>query len=258
MSRDWFTDRSVPLIQRYAQFDLVNYFLYLKREPKIHQARSRYLKLYRQVLHIVNTLYAEQDGVATVIRLRREIRLATRGTPVTAAQESVTAAGYVSMGTEALYNSESFLVKIAYRKVAPLVHPDRGGSAELFASVNAAYRLNDLTYLQELFLKLVVDCPLWRASKEAQSYIDQEIKRPDVSLRILQTTPEFKIAKLFLSGHEEEAKAKASLRLKELIVVLNAELQYLLTNSFSNEKKESNNEDRKEVEEEHEGKEVRS
>ncbi|BAG41772.2 hypothetical protein [Ralstonia phage phiRSL1] len=55
----------------------------------------------------------------------------------------------------------------------------------------AAYRLNDLTFLQELYINLAVNNLWWRCSNAAHNYMKQELERPAVSLQRLRTRPEF-------------------------------------------------------------------
>jgi hypothetical protein len=230
--------------------DLGKLAQYNKLMPKVSMARNRYYKIHAQVLKIANDYYAALPEVDVVIRLRREIRMATKGTPETIAVDSITTAGYVSFGTEQLYNAQAHLVKKAYRLVRSLVHPDLGGDAELFRLVNAAYHLRDLTFLQELYIQLVKDSLWYRASDEGLAYLKQEIERPVVSLRILQSTPEFTIAQRHLSGNIESADRCARARLAELIGTLNNELNYLLTkhitintHGVSNAQEESNDQE---------------
>jgi hypothetical protein len=225
-------DKSATELALYAQarVDLGRLFEYQLLLKQVTLARARYFKLYRQVLDVVNRLFSEYKEAETVVRLRREIRLSTKGTPVTQAVDAVTAAGYVSFGTEQLYNAQSQFVSSAYRQVVSLVHPDRmGGDTTLFQLVNAAYHLRDLTFLQELFISLTKDNVFWRCSQEARDYLRQEIERPQVSLRLLQSTPEFGIARLVMTGRALNARHEAHMRIKELVIVLTRELMWIQT-----------------------------
>ncbi|QBQ74554.1 hypothetical protein BcepSauron_174 [Burkholderia phage BcepSauron] len=194
---------------------------------QIKVARERYYRLHASVLRAVNSLYEEDERHDTVVRLRREIRLATRGMPVREAHEPVTAAGYISFGTEQLYNAETELVADAYRKVRTLVHPDHGGDAELFQLVKTAYLLRDLTFLLETRLMLEHGHDLAWMQGPGIEWAEQEIQRPVVSTSILQATPEFAIARLLQQGKRDVAKSLASRRLAELVVTLQAELNHI-------------------------------
>ena len=214
----------------HQRVDLAAIANFRRQWPKIAQARTRYFKIHQQVLTVVNAYYSEYREAEAVVRLRRDIRMATKGTPVTIAQDAVTAAGYVSFGTEQLYNAQSQFVGAAYKKLVTLVHPDRpGGSLELFQLVNAAYHLRDLTYLQELYLQLTKNNVWWQSSADAIAYIEQEVQRPQVSLRLLQSTTEFEIARLHRIGRGLHARRLAHTRIKELVIVLTRELAYLQT-----------------------------
>jgi len=228
-----------------SSIDLAKLHHYRILKSRMEANRQKYYKLHTQVLKFANLYFDALPEAKTVIRLRREIRLATKGTPQTIAQDAITTAGYISFGTEQLYNAESHLVQAAYRMVASLVHPDRGGDPELFQLVNAAYRLKDLTFLQELYITLKVDNPFWRC-RDGLLYMQQEVDRPQVSTKILQTTPEFEICRLHMKGDHKGASILAQTRLLELIVTLNAELHSLLTVSNTT----GNNHDQQESSEE--------
>jgi hypothetical protein len=203
---------------------------YRRLFAKIGLQRARYYKVHKQTLAIVNSYFEKDERHQTVVRLRREIRLATRGTPITISQESITAAGYVSVGTEQLYNAQSHLVRSAYLAVRKMVHPDlTKGNRELFQLVNTAYRLKDLTFLQETYLMLVKAHDVFWQAHEGLAWAAQEVERPGVSLKILQSTPEFAIASAHLRGRVQEAQLLAKSRLTRLVVELQAELNHLLT-----------------------------
>lgn len=237
----------VPIEQ--ASVDLAKLHLFKILKLRMTEARRRYYKLHKSVLEIANSYFAEDPLTDTVIRLRREIRMATKGTPLTIAQDSITAAGYVTFGTEQLFNAESHLSKAAYRAVVGLVHPDRnGGDTTLFQLVNAAYHLRDLTYLQELYITLTKDNVFWRC-REGLNYMQQEIERPTVSMRMLQNLSEFKITQAHLQQRHAEAKHHAELRLQRLVIELQNELTYLLTKSLSTKEGEPHAEEQSSDEE---------
>jgi hypothetical protein len=219
----------VPFEQSSVDLALLAHFTILQKRMLL--ARARYAKLYKSVLDVANTYYADDPLSDVVVRLRREIRLATKGTPLTIEQSAITAGGYVSFGTEQLFNAQSHMAKAMYRKLAPLVHPDHGGDLELFQLVNAAYHLRDLTFLQETYFFLTKDTVFWRC-REGINYMQQEIQRPEVSLRMLQNRVEFKITRLHLQKQFTLAAEMAQENLKRLVIELQNELTYLLTKSF--------------------------
>lgn len=196
---------------------------------KVLHARSRYKALYEQVLRICNEYYAEEEELTEVVKtLRREIRLQTKGTPATIAQDAITSAGFIPNGTEQLYNAQQHLLKNAYRMLAPLVHPDRGGTDELFQAVVTAYRLKDMTFLQELYLQITKDSLFWRSSEDAVAYCKQEIQRPAMSTQMLQKTYEFEIVRQHALGKFDKARTLSKERLAALIVELQRELSYMI------------------------------
>jgi hypothetical protein len=225
----------------HATLDLGLLAQYSKLKSRISIERDKYYRIHRQTLQIVNSYFDKNEHFETVLFLRREIRIATRGAPTKAALDSVTAAGYISNGTEQLYNAQSELVRTAYQQVAPLVHPDRSKySRELFQQVRTAYALRDLTFLQETYITLVHEHNLFWRTRKGLDYVRQEIERPKVSLRILQSTPEFGIARAHLTGKPKVAESLAEARMTELVVMLNAELSHLLKpHGVSNVEQES-------------------
>lgn len=210
------------------QVDLINLSRFHNLKVRMERERQRYYKLYQSSMAVASRYLDELPESKTIIRLRREIRLATRGTPLTIASTAITSAGYISAGTEQLYNAQAHLVKSMYRKIAPLVHPDRGGDPELFQLALAAYRMQDLTFLQDLFWKLTKDNVFWRSSTEALEYMEQEIKRPEVSVIHLRSKPEFQIVMLHQSGKPDQAREFASAHARLLVLRLQRELNHLL------------------------------
>ena len=212
-----------------ARIDLPALHRYRLLWQQVLKERARYRKLYTQVLNVCNSYYAEEEGLCELVKtVRRDIRMATRGTPATIAQDSITTAGFIPNGTEQLYNAQAHLLKNAYRMLAPLVHPDRkGGSSELFQQVVTAYRLKDFTFLQELYIMLTKDSLFWRSSEDAVAYCKQEIERPSMSIQMLQQTFEFQIVRQHVLGCTEQAKKLAKQRLTALVVELQRELQHM-------------------------------
>jgi len=95
-----------------------------------------------------------------------------------------------------------------------------------------------------LYIQLVKDSIWYRASDEAIAYLKQEIERPVVSMRMLQTRPAFDIARAHALGQPDHARVLARHVLNQMIGTLNNELRYLLTkhlptNGVSNAEEES-------------------
>jgi hypothetical protein len=201
--------------------------LYDELKKKTAAAREKYARTANQVKEVVNHYFDEfPDQHARVKHLRREIRLATKGvlSDVTSDDSYVTTGG-----TEQLYSAQKHLISKAYKFVANLVHPDKPkGDINLFHQVQRAYEHGDLTFLTELYLRLEHEPdPRWR-QYEGVEFWKRELERPNVSLKILQTSPEFTIVRLHVSGKSEEAKKLAGIRLNELAYALWMELHSII------------------------------
>ncbi len=201
--------------------------LYEELKKKTAIAREKYARTATQVNEVVNHYFDEfPEAHARVKHLRREIRLATKGvvSDVTS-DESYATTG----GTEQLHSAQKHLISRAYKFVANLVHPDKPkGDLNLFHQVRRAYENGDLTFLTELYIRLEHEPdPRWR-QYEGIAFWRRELERPNVSLRILQTSPEFTIVRHHVSGQKEIAKELAEIRLKELSYSLWNELNYIL------------------------------
>lgn len=201
--------------------------LYDELKKKTAEAREKYARLADQVNVVVNSYFDEfPDQHARVKHLRREIRMATKGvlSDVTS-DESYATTG----GTEQLYSAQKHLISRAYKFVANLVHPDKPkGDINLFHQVQRAYEHGDLTFLTELYIRLEYEAdPRWR-QYEGIEFWKRELERPTVSLRILQTSPEFVIVRQHISGHADIAKKLAGIRLNELAYALWMELNSII------------------------------
>lgn len=205
---------------------------YRRLRALIPKERERYYRVHQQTLRVANLYYDQHEQRDYVVRLRLGIRNATRGSVPSSGMSTPTVSGYVTSGTEQLYNAEQHLLSAAYRKVRSLVHPDSSkleNSQELFQLVNAAYHLRDLTYLQETYLTLTNARDLFWQQATGLEYVKQELERPKASLRILQASPEFRISQLHMTRKFDEAAKLAGLRIQQLIIELTAELNSLLT-----------------------------
>jgi hypothetical protein len=217
---------------------------YSARHKEMMKRRKKFFRLYDSSIALAGTYLEDMEEAQTILRLRRDIRMATRGTPTTIEQDSCQIAGYISMQTESLYNAQSYMVKDAWRKIAPLVHPDRrGGNTELFQSALAAYRLKDLTFLQDLYVQLHKDNIFWRCSADADYYLQTELDRPGVSTQRLRTKPEYQIVMLHQSGKPELAREFARMIARKLITMLQAELHYLHTGELPPQENQNGNQE---------------
>jgi hypothetical protein len=227
----------MPIPSRYSlvasdssTIDLARLALYRNLKERAAAARERYARLHTQVTSVAHSYFSEFPEYETVLRLRREIRIATRGVASDVGTADLFESGAITPGmTEQLFAAQKHLLKSAYRLVVPLVHPDRSKYVDsLFQQVQRAYEQGDLTFLQELYIRLRYERSLFWRQTAGIEFWQQEMERPTVSLRVLQTTPEFEICRAHLTGRMEHARRLARLRLVQLIVQLNAELRSLL------------------------------
>lgn len=210
-----------------STLDLSRLALYRITKERAAVAREQYAKLVNQVNSVVNQYFEEfPEAHERVLRLRREIRIATRGVASDVGTGDLIESVAISQGvTEQLYAAQKHLVKAAYRVVVAFVHPDRSKyDAALFQQVQRAYEHNDLTFLQELYITLQKEPNLFWRQREGVAFWEQEIERPTVSLRVLQATPEFHICRAHMSGRAVEARDLARKRLAELAFELWSEL----------------------------------
>ena len=204
---------------------------YKRLRALIPKAREKYYRIHQQTLRLANLYFDQHEQRDYVVRLRVDIRNATRGYTPSQGLSTPTVAGYVTNGTEQLYNAQQHLLSSAYRKVRSLVHPDSSkleNSKELFSLVNAAFHMRDLTFLQETYISIVHRHDLFWQQSQGLVYVAQELERPLVSLRILQASPEFRIAQLHMTRNVEGAIRLADQRIKQLIVELTAEFNSLV------------------------------
>jgi hypothetical protein len=201
--------------------------LYDELKKKTAEAREKYARIASQVNAVVNSYFDEfPEQHARVKHLRREIRLATKGV----LSDVISDDSYATTGgTEQLYSAQKHLMSRAYKFVANLVHPDKPkGDINLFHQVQRAYEHGDLTFLTELYIRLEHEQnPRWR-QYEGIEFWKRELERPTVSLRILQTSPEFAIVRQHVAGKADVAKRLAGIRLNELAYALWMELNSLI------------------------------
>lgn len=204
------------------------YYLDLRR--RVREERAKFQKVRKQILSVSNLYFSEFEELRqTVKRLRQDIRLVTRGTPLTVEQSSAEDNAYFASGTEQLWNTNQMLRKDAVRKLWKLTNPDKYPERRhLYDAVNVAYDLRDLGYLLELFLTLTKETDPWWRQTEGIAYQLQELERPNVSLKIMRSTPEFEVMRWHVVNKPDRAKAIAEARLRDLAITLNNELLYII------------------------------
>lgn len=194
---------------------------------KVLLARLKFSNLVKSTIKVC-TSYIDKDLLVTTRRLRLEIRLATRGTGTNYSLDSVADDLYINANTEQLYNAQTVLLKSAYRKVAMLVHPDRGGDDEMFNAVYSAYKNRDLTFLQEYYIMHTYSNDLFWKQSEGIDYALQELQRPAVSLEKFKSNPLYAVNRLHVISQKEKAQQAMKTYQLQLNVVLAAELKFIM------------------------------
>lgn len=224
------------VIQGRSYISLENLYVYRFLMDSAAKESKEYASLVKQVEIIVNS-YADQlpELSEEVTRLKLEIRLATRGIPVTVPMDAATATPVLQSDpnfNEQQFNAHSEVLKKAYKKVAMLSHPDRqGGSVEAFNEVTEAYSRRDLSSLTEIYISLCKGRNLyWQQSTEGISYASTEFDRPRANLQLLKTNPIFTIARYHMAGKVHSAKQAMQRYLESEIVSLLTELSHLSRN----------------------------
>lgn len=210
--------------------DLGLQWYYRDLQRRVKAERFKFQKLRQQVLHVSNLYFSEFEELRnTVKRLRQEIRLVTRGTPLTVEQSAAQDNAYFSSGTEQLYNTQQMLRKDAVRKLWTLTNPDKyPDRRHLWDAVNVAYDLQDLGYMIELYLILTKEHDPWWRQTEGIAYQLQELERPGVSAKMLRSTPEFEIMRYHVIGKTARSKVIAEARLRDLAITLTNEFRYII------------------------------
>lgn len=216
-----------------ARIDVQRLKLYEELKSRTAVEREKYARVVEQVKEVVNQYFDEYPELHTRIKhLRREIRFSKKG-GVVVTSDVIGDDSYATNGaTEHLYCAQKHMLSKAYKFVANLVHPDKpNGDLNLFLQVRRAYEYGDLTFLTELFIRLKHEKdPRWR-QYEGVEFWKRELERPKISLKILQSSPEFQIVRAHVSGRVGEAKKLALARLNELSYELWHELQHTLSPS---------------------------
>lgn len=157
-----------------------------------------------------------QDTLDAIKRARQRARLTQRGV---AATESLDVPDTSEVLANNLNDAEIFVLKKAYRQAAALAHPDRGGSADEFQAVHAAYRAKDHAALTEYLLSKQ------ETSRSQLDYWMIAVNKPDIDWVRFQSTPEYFISRLYTQGKQE-------LAIKTAGELLQAELSRSLLDEF--------------------------
>lgn len=147
--------------------------------------------------------------------LRARLRSLVQGIPLTEALDDDLGAETATV----LSDAEQVLLRTAYRAAALLCHPDRGGNAEDFVALNAAYKARDLRAVQEFVIHL--EKPL----EEQFAYWRDECERPEIGWIQFQQSAMYQIARELQAGGDTATLAISVKRwMQQRIMIAEAEL----------------------------------
>jgi hypothetical protein len=229
----------VPLKE--ATINLANLWAFNTLRKESAKRKAEYLKLL-EGMHLICEIYADKfpDILDKIKEIRLDIRLITRGTPVTEPMLDADEPIFTDSHSQQLYDAESALLKQAYKKAAQTTHPDRlGGNSDLFDLVNKAYKARDLAELTELYLFAVNKANLWwQQSTEAVLYATMEMERPRTQLNQLKATPLFKVSRYHTVGRFDLAEEAMQQHLLNEVSRLVGELNFLRSKQNGNKNQE--------------------
>ncbi len=193
--------------------------------------KAAYAKTYEAICTITDLVAKEfPELLAEITRLRLEIRLETKGIPTTEALDAASAQPILT--SDPNYNEQQFnafqeMLKRTWRKLAPLIHPDRGGSKEVFQD---AYKARDLQRLTDIYMRIkVVSNLYWQQSEEGMAYASTELERSKVQHQAIRASPVFMVVQNHLSGNVQRARHIMEIHLRQEILKLLNEITYLRT-----------------------------
>lgn len=224
--------RETALVLWRPPLDLGMIAAYRLIRARAEQARVKHVRLMKQIDHsLTKSVEPHEDLIAEMDRLKRELRLLTRGTPLTEAL-SPTEPQHI-FKSDPLFNqrqhdAKTVLLVRAYRQLAMLCHPDRvGGDKQLFEEVKTAYNMRDLNRLTTIYLSIVEGRNLYWQQGEGAYHYAVEAERYQVRMEMLRSQPEFIITRHYQSGQYSMAISFARDYLKGEIVALLNEINYL-------------------------------
>lgn len=234
-----------PLALYGSEIHLENLFIYNTLMTAAKQEKEVYTSLVKRVDDLLDK-YAKEypDLLEEVARLKLEIRLHTKGTPTTEPMDAAAPAPVLRSDpnfSEQQYNAHSEALKRAYRKVATLAHPDRGGTADAFKEVAQAYANRDLAHLTDIFIRLSKHGNLyWQQSEDGIYYASTELERPRAMMEKLKAQGTYAIARHHMTGAPWKAIWAMKEHLDNEIKTLQNELNYVKAENENRNRKENN------------------
>ena len=222
--------------------DLAMLAAYHKLRAASEKQRKYYERVIKQVDHIVGRLAEDhcETELERIEGLQRELRLITKGTPLTEALTSSDKEPILTSKpgfSQRQYDAHTELLKKAYRKAAMLCHPDReGGDHSVFQEVEVAYKMRDLNRLNAIYLSIIQGRNLYWQQSEGLYHVSSEYHRYGVELELLQQTAGWRAVRLYLAGQVNSAAEIVRVYLTDKVASLINEINYVITKGHPNGK----------------------
>jgi hypothetical protein len=215
------------------QLDLGMIAAYRKVRAASDLRRVKHVRLHKQVDTIIGRLAeAHCDRELRIIEaLQLELRLITKGTPVT---EALTPDDKEPIMTshpgfsQRQYDALTQVIKRVYRKLAMLCHPDRGGDIVVFQEVETAYGMRDINRLNAIYLSIVEGRNLYWQQSSGVYHVSTELQRYGVEEELLKQTAGWRATRLYLAGQVNSAADIVKIYLTDKAVSLLSEINYVV------------------------------
>ena len=215
---------------------------YNKLRSAAEKQRAYYNKVINQVNFVVGKLAEDfcEKELDHIDELRRELRLITKGTPLTEALTPEDKEPLLTSNpgfSQRQYDAHTEVLKKAYRKLAMLCHPDReGGDQSVFQEVETAYAMRDLNRLNAIYLSIMQGRNLYWQQSEGVYHVSSEYHRYGVELELLQQTAGWRATRLYLAGQVNSAVGIVQVYLRDKIAALINEINYVINKGQQNGK----------------------
>lgn len=231
-----------------ATINLCNLYCYRLQMDGGKRAYARYKKTNKSVNDVLDRIANEPEHEllsSEIKRLRLEIRMMTKGIPTTEPMTPVDERPVLRSDpffNEQQYNTYTELLKRAFRKVAALAHPDKGGDTDIFQQVLDAYEQRDLEFLTDIYIRLSTERNLyWQQSEAGLDHAISQMYRPSALEARMKAAPEFAVAQAYVQGNKLLANMLMALQLRDQIAALVKEINFLRNqNERQKEGQESN------------------
>ncbi len=221
-----------PLALLKPELSLPDIALYHMIKGGAEKERIKHKKLAAQVDTIVSKLAEPlENELALIEDLQRQLRLHTKGVPLT---ESLTPDDREPLLTtaanfnQAQHDALSVILKRIYKKLAQLVHPDKGGSVEAFQEIEIAYKMRDINRLNAIYFTVLQGRDLYWQQNAGLYHVSSEMERYKVEIQMLQQTPAFKASSLYLQGQVNKAQELVRSYLQAKARALQMEINHVI------------------------------